>query len=474
MPDSLFAFGRVHDPNGRLTVNGLDVEIQPSGAWLSWTPVTEVNELSEAPDSASAEIAPPPLLATTLTVEYTSPRTKGTVNRQPLLIAQKKPLHPWELPRFEEEIGLVVTAENAKIRCGWPGTTYLYPDPGTRLTAVASSDTGEMKLYRLDMPGGLDAWIESEYVTIDTTGNPAELQVVKRVNSEVDGRETRILIPLEESVPYLAERTDDHRLVLTLFGAVSWTDVIKQPWGSRTVDEIRWSQPDSGVFQLTAFVDPAWFWGWSTEVDTMDTTLVWTIREAPALKSHPLDGLTVIVDPGHGGENISAIGPTGLFESRANLALSEALANELRASGAHVLMTREQDSFLGLLDRIQFSREWNADILLSVHHNGLPQGVNPYRSRGPSIHYVHRHAKPMADAILGELASLGEVAGIKYQDLALARPSWLPALLLEAGYLLHPDEEQASRNPRWREEFARAVRKGLEAYLEDLRTMQDK
>ncbi len=466
LTDSLFAFGSVNDPSAAVTVNNQPARVFDNGGWLAWVKSASIDTVDSLEGVTGRAIRAP------VTIRRESTSNGGTVERQVSLIAPAEPSKPWELPRTAVDTMLVVTEENAKIRIGWPGTTNLYPSVGTRLHAIAASGLGDSLLWKLDLPGGEDLWIESGFVAVDSLAAPTEIQVVHKAVASVDGRWTRIRVPLEAKVPFRVHRVDDDRLELTLYNAVSWTDIIIQPSGSKVVDEVRWSQPDSGRFRLTAFLHPAWFWGWET-VWEGDTTLVWSIREAPELSSNPFTGLTVVVDPGHGGENISAIGPTGLWESRANLPLAISIARQLRKAGATVYLTRTADVSVDLLERIQFARDHNADLLISVHHNGLPQGKNPWLHHGPSIHYAHRNSKPLAAEVYNALTADGRSGdGVRYQDLALARPTWLPAILIEAAYLLHPEEEQEIRTEKYRREIAKRVRRGVKLYLEKMRQLQ--
>ena len=466
LTDSLFAFGSVNDTRAHVTINGQPAKMYPNGAWLGWVKAVPIDTL------ASFEGIEGRAVRSRVTIRRESPSNEGAVEQWVDLIAPATPVKLWELPRRNVDTMLVVTQPNAKIRIGWPGTTDLYPAPGTRLRAVEASGSGDSLLWKLDLPGDEDLWIEDGYVTGDSSGKPLETQIVRKAVGSVEERWTRIRVPLEEKVPFRVRRVDDNRLELTLYNAVSWTDVIIQPSGSKVVDEVRWSQPDSARYRLTAFLHPGWFWGWETTWEG-DTTLVWSIRQAPELHSGSLKGVTIVIDPGHGGENISAIGPTGLWESRANLQLGLEIAHELLKTGASVFVTRSADSSVDLQERIEIARRMNADLLLSIHHNALPQGKNPWYHHGSSIHYVHRHSLMLAESLYEALTEGGRPGdGVRYQDLALARPTWLPSALIESAYLLHPEEEQEMRTPKYRQEIANRVRKGLKLYLERVRRMQ--
>lgn len=89
----------------------------------------------------------------------------------------------------------------------------------------------------------------------------------------------------------------------------------------------------------------------------------------------PVGGVSVVIDPGHGGEvDTGAVGPNGLMEKHLNLELSQALQSKLIVRGVPVLLTRTGDyaSVLGV--RAALADHVGADLILSVHHNAPTPG----------------------------------------------------------------------------------------------------
>ena len=94
---------------------------------------------------------------------------------------------------------------------------------------------------------------------------------------------------------------------------------------------------------------------------------------ATHLDNRPL----IVIDPGHGGNDLGATGVTGLFEKDVVLAFSIALAKKIEAQGlCRVLLTREQDVFIPLDDRVKFARLHNAAVFLSIHGDTIASGVD--------------------------------------------------------------------------------------------------
>jgi N-acetylmuramoyl-L-alanine amidase len=173
------------------------------------------------------------------------------------------------------------------------------------------------------------------------------------------------------------------------------------------------------------------------------------------------------VDPGHppGG----ATGPTGLREAEANLGIALELQRLLTAAGARVLMTRSTDTIVDLWPRVRMAERANADVLVSIHNNALPDGINPFVNNGTSVYYNQPRSVPLARAIQSELLRrLGlRDLGVGRGDLALVRGTWMPSVLTEGMFMTLPDQEFALRSPQGRRLYAQAVADGLRRYLAD-------
>jgi N-acetylmuramoyl-L-alanine amidase len=198
------------------------------------------------------------------------------------------------------------------------------------------------------------------------------------------------------------------------------------------------------------------------------------VRRSPELSSglfHSiLKGLKIVVDPGHSPDS-GARGPTGLDEKDVNLQVAVELARQLDDAGAEVILTRLGEAPEGatLNDRTNLAAREEADLLVSVHHNALPDGVNPFRNNGSSTYYYQPQSLPLARAIQAELLKrLGlPDFGVAFGNLALARPTAMPAVLVEAAFMMIPEQEALLRTEDFREREATAIRKGIERFLED-------
>jgi N-acetylmuramoyl-L-alanine amidase len=270
-------------------------------------------------------------------------------------------------------------------------------------------------------------------------------------------------IPLPERMPFDV-RVDEGRLTVDVYGAVSTTNYFRYGGMDPMLERAEWTQAEDSVFRVTALLaHPPW--GWDAGYDQAGALVV-RIRRPPIVDpGRPLAGLLVAVDAGHppGG----AIGPTGYTEAEANLGIARALERRLEAAGARVLMTRTDTGAVSLGARPAMALEADAHLLVSIHNDAFPDGVNPFENNGSGVYYYHPHAAGLAAAILRELlAELGlRDLGLTRGDLALPRPSWMPAVLTESAFLMVPRQEAALRDPAVQDRIAAAHLRGIEAFV---------
>jgi N-acetylmuramoyl-L-alanine amidase len=194
--------------------------------------------------------------------------------------------------------------------------------------------------------------------------------------------------------------------------------------------------------------------------------LVLEIRRPPAIDPRrPLAGRTIVLDPGH--PPLGARGPTGLWEPVATLAVALKAKLLLERAGATVLLTRTDSVPLDLFPRTHFADLHDADVLVSIHANALPDGVNPFTNNGTSVYYFQPRSAALARAL--DAAIVHELGvrdlGMGRGDYALVRNTWMPSALTEGLFMMIPEQEAllASEAGQWR--YARGVARGIEEFL---------
>ena len=339
-----------------------------------------------------------------------------------------------------------------------PGATYHWFWPsGTRALATGRIN-GDL---RLTLAPGLHAWVPAADAHL--TAGPPPAPVVGSLTLTPLADRAVLRVPLSERAAFeVVER--EREIELTLFGAVGDVNWIRYGQDDTLVERIAWTQRPEGVrltLQLAARV-----WGFRTQWDRGD--LVLEVRRPPPLeRGDPFAGLLIAVDPGH--PPAGASGPTGLTEAEANLGVALVLRELLTDAGAQVLMTRTSDSAVDLGARPRLAETSGAHLLVSIHNNALPDGVNPFPNNGTSVFYNHPRSIPLAAAVQRALvAQLGlRDLGIGRGDLALVRPTWMPAILTEGLFMMVPEQEAALRSEEGRRRYARGVFEGLRAFLRD-------
>ncbi|HEY9871379.1 MAG TPA: N-acetylmuramoyl-L-alanine amidase [Candidatus Obscuribacterales bacterium] len=319
---------------------------------------------------------------------------------------------------------------------------------------------------------GRHVWILKEDLLLENIRSVAPSSAVRTINISDEPGGLRISVPLSQRLPYqIEQQLVPNRLILRIFGATADTDWItpaRPVTDSGTLDHVTWRQPEDRVYEMTAHLKSDRQWGFWASYEEND--LVLHIKDAPHLmpESAPLAGLRICVDPGHGGEETGALGPSGTRESTVNLAIALKLKELLQREGAHVVMTRQTETEgPSLAARVETAVREKCDLLLSVHNNALPDGRDPWAEHGTSSYWYHPQAIELARTL--KKALVQEVGfpdyGTYYQNLALARPSQMPAVLVEVGFMINPDEYAQLLDPQVQDRAASALLKGIKKYV---------
>ncbi len=183
-----------------------------------------------------------------------------------------------------------------------------------------------------------------------------------------------------------------------------------------------------------------------------------------------LKGKRIVVDPGHGGQKVGAVGvlsdQTGgvVYEKDLTLDIGLRLCRVLAAEGAKVVMTRGDDSDVSLSARAELANTLSADAFVSVHCNSCD---TPDRLSGTMVYYDHPHSVALAAAVKEELiASLGtEDKGVRNANFDVIRRTRGPGILVETAFINNQDDRERLLNPNFRERVARAITRGLIWFL---------
>lgn len=224
----------------------------------------------------------------------------------------------------------------------------------------------------------------------------------------------------------------------------------------------------------------------------------------------------IMIDPGHGGIDGGAVSATNVLEKNVVLAVGKELARQLNASGRYdVRLTRQSDIFISLDQRLKLSLQHDVDLFVSLHADSLTEGNGASAIRGATVYTLSErasdeHARRMAekenasDAIAGLSVATGqgddEVKSILFDLMKretanfstdfsnvlirtlkktnvlsrvpqraaafkVLKQTHAPSVLIELGYLSHPEDEKLLNAPSWHRQTATSIAQAIETYF---------
>lgn len=183
----------------------------------------------------------------------------------------------------------------------------------------------------------------------------------------------------------------------------------------------------------------------------------------PSIKK-PLYGKTIIIDPGHGGEDEGYKGDTtGLLEKDLALKLALRLKAELTDLGMQVHLTREEDITLSITERIEEANRIRSDFFISIHADYF----NSSSLKGCEIFHFRKdyNSQKLGFHILRNLKDKDIVTrGVKEGNFYIFRGVSTSSLLIEIGYLSNPDEEQKFLDESYLESIVQGIVEGIIEY----------
>jgi len=342
-----------------------------------------------------------------------------------------------------------------------PWGTYHWFFPTGTVAAVSGRWDSQV---RLQLSRSAVAWVDAPDVQPLPSGYPPPGGRVRSLRLLPGPASLLLRVPLPARIPYRVDETE-REITLTLYGVAADANWIQYSGTDSLVELIAFEQPAEDVTVVRVTLSRP-VWGYRARWSGHDLEL--EVRRPPVIdRRRPLEGRLIALDAGHppGG----AIGPTGVREPDVNLQVALRARDLLQERGARVYLTRSGDAALGLAERPRAAEAAGAEILVSIHANALPDGVNPFVNNGTSVYYYHVRRAPLARALNRALvAQLGfRDLGVGRGDLALARPTWMPAALTEGLFLMLPDQEAVLASREGQDRYARGLVQGLEAFLRE-------
>ncbi|WP_048600438.1 N-acetylmuramoyl-L-alanine amidase [Rubeoparvulum massiliense] len=179
-----------------------------------------------------------------------------------------------------------------------------------------------------------------------------------------------------------------------------------------------------------------------------------------------LQDKVIVIDPGHGGKDQGAKGPYyGTLEKTINLKISKVVVEKLKAAGATVIMTRQDDTYIPLQGRVDVAHHYQAHAFVSIHHNTIKDPS----IRGTMVYYHTKdiNARFLASTMVNEVVNQTQFRnmGARYGNYYVLRENSQLAVLIELGFLTNQEEERTINTDTYVEQAAEGIFQGLIKYF---------
>ncbi|MBQ4212788.1 MAG: N-acetylmuramoyl-L-alanine amidase [Selenomonas sp.] len=243
------------------------------------------------------------------------------------------------------------------------------------------------------------------------------------------------------------------------FGNLENSDDVKIDWSKKTTEPIE-PQPEQEKPMPRA--------GGGSADEDVDTA----INGITGLK-----GRVIVIDPGHGGSDSGAIGPTGVMEKSITLRVGNELRRLLTQEGATVYMTRSTDKEVSpkrskatdieeLQARCDVANQKNADIFVSIHMDSFTNDA----AKGTTGYYYslgNKRSRILADKIrAGVIDQLGtQSRGTQSSNFYVVKHTDMPATLVELAFISNKNEEQLMNSEDGIKKAAQGIADGIADYF---------
>ena len=190
-----------------------------------------------------------------------------------------------------------------------------------------------------------------------------------------------------------------------------------------------------------------------------------TVTTTPAKTEKPKKGTIkgkVVLDAGHGGSDYGAI-REGINEKDITLDVTQRVASILKSKGYKVALTRKDDTFVSLQDRVAFSEEEEPEIFVSIHVNSAV-ATEP---KGIETHYYHDYSNELAKVVHSHLAKEIDTKdrGLFKSKFYVINHTTVPAILCEIGFISNEEERNELVSDSRKQKTAKAIADGIIEYL---------
>lgn len=173
----------------------------------------------------------------------------------------------------------------------------------------------------------------------------------------------------------------------------------------------------------------------------------------------------IMIDAGHGGSDPGTISVTGAYEKNISLTLAEKLASALEQANYTVIMTRQDDSYIGLDERAAMANNANVDFFISMHCNAIE---NKPDVNGLQVLYYpdsNNHNAQVATTMLDSmlLSTNATNKGIVPQpEIVVLKKTAMQSLLIENGFVTNEDEAKKLESSSYQQKLVKGIVHGVD------------
>lgn len=369
-----------------------------------------------------------------------------------------------------------ISKDAVPVRTG-PGTEYdriCHVDRGIRFL-IMGRVSGWSKV---ELSPSLSGWVKNDEIRRLPGGARPSSPKINRVKVTSFTNKTRVSFELSERGAFqIKQRPAPPFLEIRFFGATSALFEVLYDQNDTLVSEVLLNQEEDFLAEAAIFFRFPPQWGFDAFWEK--NILILDIKHPPAFSSspdRPLSGLTVILDPGHGGKDLGAVGVLGMKEKDANIDIASDLKELVEGAGAMVVETRSGDDELlpherpaveELGARVKVGKKNAGSIFISIHNNALPDVQQARRAKGTYVYFSNSGSHDLASCVVQALAAaIGEeTKAAAWRSFHVTRQTLMPAVLVEVVFISNPAEEVKLANPSFRRMAAQGIYEGIVNYI---------
>ncbi|WNZ25133.1 N-acetylmuramoyl-L-alanine amidase [Leptolyngbya sp. NK1-12] len=179
----------------------------------------------------------------------------------------------------------------------------------------------------------------------------------------------------------------------------------------------------------------------------------------------PQGRLVVVIDPGHGGVDVGAVGVGNLYEADVVLPIAQQVATLLQQQGIQAVLTRNSNVEIDLEPRVQMAEQAQANLFVSIHANSM--GMERPDINGAETYY-YASGEALAQTIQSSIvSSLGmNDRGVKQARFYVLRRTSMPSVLVETGFVTGSEDGPRLADANFRNQMAVAIARGILLYIQ--------